>query len=150
MSKKLKAIFDKYVHENEHRLSLARDRAESVRTNHLNLGESLRAELLAATMLPTPEAIIDSAVVVAKLKRGALIKIADLLYYCNKWGVMMCTVPAHNSIGGLNGIGGPDMWGYGKEAIFEKLGVTRKHSGSSEYIHDYSNCDIPKQSALTS
>lgn len=146
MSKKLAAILNKYVSENKHRLILARDRADDVRTGGLTLGESQRAVLLSATSLPTGDSIVNSAKVVAKLKRGALIKIADLMFYCNKWGVMTSLVPAAQEIGGMNLIHGPAVCSDWKEKIYSKLGVTSEHYGNSEYIHDYSGCEIPKGS----
>lgn len=147
MSKKLKAIHDRYVATNETMLAAARDRADAVDTSGMTLGEGERARLFAATQLKNTDELIDSAVVVAKTKRRALILVGGLLYVCNKYGVMICTVPANHVIGCFNGIWGPGITYACGHEILERLGVTYEYDGRDD-IYDYSACIIHPENKL--
>lgn len=145
MQAKLKKIHDTYVTLNREALMKAQDRADQVDTRNLNLGEGERKELLAATEYSSIDEAIASAVVVAKMKRGALIKVGCLLYFCNKYGVMICITPAKTPLGGFNAIWGPGIAFAGGPKILERLGVTYQYNFSvKENIFDYSQCEIEK------
>ena len=147
MSKKLKAIHDRYVATNVEMLAAARDRADAVNTHGMTLGEGERARLFAATQLKNTDELIDSAVVVAKTKRRALVLVGGLLYVCNKYGVMICMVPATQAIGSFNGIWGPGITYACGHEILEHLGVTYEYD-RRDNIYDYSACIVHQENKL--
>jgi len=75
------------------------------------------------------------------LKRAALIQVHNLLYYCNRYGVMTCTVPAKFVIGQFNGEWGPSISFAGGPQILKRVGATSTYSSGGESLFDYSNCE---------
>lgn len=129
-----------FINQHFDELIAARDRAEAANTAGTTLGEGERIELLAATGAESIEELIQSAKVVKRLKRAALIQVKNLLYYANKYGVMNCTVPASIVIGPFNGQWGPSIDYSGKNEILKRLGVTYTYAGNGDYLYDYSQC----------
>lgn len=139
MQKSLSDVKSLFIKKYWQQLVEARDRAEAVDTSSMRLGEGERAQIIAATGAASIDEIINSAFVVKRLKRAAIIQVHNLLYYANQWGVMMCTVPAKHPIGRFTCVEGPGITFAGGSEILQKLGVTRVGVGM-ECRHDYSKC----------
>lgn len=140
MQKQLQKILSLFINKHFEELVAARDRAKQADIAGTTLGEGERIRILAATGAETIEDLILSAKVIKKLKRAALIQVHNLLYYCNRYGVMICTVPASFPIGELNGEWGPDISFAGGPQILEKLGVTSAYTHGGDRLFDYSAC----------
>ena len=140
MQKSLKAIESVFINANFDELVAARDRSYSVNIKKTTLGEGERIKILAATGAATIDELIHGAKVVKRLKRAALIQVYNLLYYCNRYGVMRCKVPARFVFGQFNGEVGPDICFAGGDEILRRLGVTYIHLTGGEYLYDYSAC----------
>jgi len=124
---------------NQEELKAAKERADETKTHHLTLGEGQRQKLLAATKATSIQEIIDNAVVIKRMKCAALIKVHNLLYLANRYGVMICKVPSGISIKVLSVVEGPGIRFAGGEEILNRLGATRHYDGR-DYIYDYSQC----------
>lgn len=142
MQKTLRAIQRIYIDKHYDELVAARDRADAVDTADRTLGKRSRLEILAATGAASIKEIIDSAKMVKRLKRGALIQVHNLLYYCNRYGVMICIVPAKHVFAQFDFVEGPCIYFDGGPAILERLGVTSVPSVAykRERLFDYSTC----------
>jgi hypothetical protein len=140
MSKILKVIEAKFINRHFDELIAARERAVAVDTGAY-LGNAMHIRLLAATGAESIESLIQSAKVVKRLKRAALIQVGNLLYYANRWGVMWCHVPSTIPIGIFNCEDGPGLCWDTKRAILDRLKVTSTYAGKGEDLFDYSNCD---------
>ena len=140
MQKSLKKIEAIFINSYAGELVAARDRADNAEISGTTLGEGQRIKLLAATRAESIEELVKGARVVKKLKRAALIQVHNLLYYCNRYGVMMCTVPANFVIGPFNGVMGPSICFAGGPKILERLGATSVYAHGGEYLFDYSAC----------
>lgn len=139
MQKSLSEVQSLFISKHFQKLAEASERAESVNTSGMTLGEGMRVKLLAATGAASIDELIEQAVVVKRLKRSALIQVHNLLYYANQWGVMICTVPAKCPIGRFNCVHGPGITFAGGPEILHKLGVTKIGVGM-DCLHDYSKC----------
>lgn len=140
MQKSLKHIESLFINTHFDELVAARDRAKSADTSDTTLGEGERIQILAATGAKSIDELIQGAQVVKRLKRAALIQVHNLLYYCNRYGVMICTVPASYTIGPFNGEWGPSITFAGGSQILERLGVTSTYAGGGDHLFDYSKC----------
>lgn len=136
--RKIEALF---IHKHFDELVAARDRANAVDTAKMRLGEGERAKLLAATGAASIEEVVQGAKVVKRLKRSALIQVHNLLYYCNPYGVMICTVPAEFVIGQFNAVWGPGIDFAGGPQILERLGVTKDWGPGNADLYNYSACE---------
>lgn len=141
MQATLQKIEAQFIHKHFDGLVAARDRANAVDTADMRLGEGERAELLAATGAASIEEIVQGAKVVKRLKRSALIQVHNLLYYCNPYGVMICTVPAEFVIGRFNAVWGPSITFAGGPQILERLGVKREWGPGNDELYNYSACE---------
>lgn len=139
MQKTLAKIQSLFISRHFDELVAARDRADAVDTSGMTLGEGERAEILAATGANSIEELVNGAKVVKRLKRSALIQVHNLLYYANRYGVMICTVPAWYTIGPLNGQWGPCIRFSGGPEILRKLGAKATYTGR-DALYDYSQC----------
>lgn len=140
MQKSLKAIESVFINTSFNELVAARDRADSANIDGTTLGEGERIRILAATGAATIDELILGAKVVKRLKRAALIQVHNLLYYCNRYGVMTCTVPASFVIGQFNGQWGPSICFAGGPEILRRLGVTSAYCAGGDSLYDYSGC----------
>jgi hypothetical protein len=140
MQKSLKTIESVFINTNFDELVAARERSYSVNIEGTTLGEGERIKILAATGAASIEELILGAKVVKRFKRAALIQVHNLLYYCNRYGVMSCKVPARFVIGQFNGEFGPEICVAGGEEILRRLGVTYIYLAGGEYLYDYSAC----------
>lgn len=140
MQKTLKQLNSRFLSIHFEELAAARKRADAVDTSQMTLGEGERARLLAATGAESMNEIIQNAVVVKKLKRAALVQIYNLLYYCNRYGVMTCLVPAPFVFGRFNTIEGPSIPFFDDSEILARLGVTRQWLPNGDVLMDYSAC----------
>lgn len=140
MQKSLEKIQSLFIQKHFDELVAARDRAKSADTSDTTLGEGERVIIKTATGASSIEELVEEAKVVKRLKRAALVQVHNLLYYCNSYGVMTCTVPARFTIGQFNGEWGPSICFAGGPQILERLGVTSTYAGGGDYLFDYSNC----------
>lgn len=140
MQKTLRDIQTQFIHSHYEELVAARDRADAVDTAEMTLGEGERVKILAATGADAIEELIQGAKVVKRLKRAALIQVHNLLYYCNRYGVMICTVPASVTLGRFNAQWGPCIQFAGGPQILDRLGVEATYSGNGDKLFDYSGC----------
>ncbi|KZX75871.1 hypothetical protein A3715_13985 [Oleiphilus sp. HI0009] len=141
--KKLIEFSQRYVLENKDVLMDINERADKAYSSKADstLGESMMNAITGGLKM-NPEEIVESAKVIMKLKRSALIQIGPLMYLCNKYGVASCTVPSGISVKCLSYVEGPCIPYPMKDEIFKKLGITSsactKYIG--ERIYDYSHC----------
>lgn len=140
MQKILRDIQTQFIHNHYEELVAARRRADAVDTADMTLGEGERVKVLAATRAETVDELIQGAKVVKRLKRAALIQVHNLLYYCNRYGVMSCTVPATVTFGRFKAQWGPCIHFAGGHQILDRLGVQATYSGKGDKIFDYSGC----------
>ena len=143
MSKQIELILAIHLNKFHAELTLAKARADAANTHDTTLGQSNDIHLLAAIQMDSIDDAVNSAIVVKRMKRAALIQIGILLYMANKWGVTICLVPADVPIGQFNAVWGPHLSYRVQDKIFAKLGVEKSWSGK-DYMADYSNCPETK------
>lgn len=140
MQKALAKIQSTFIAHHFEELVAARDRAKNVDIRTMTLGDGERAQIFAATGAKSIEELINGAKVVKRLKRSALIQVHNLLYYANRYGVMICTVPAKFVIGEFNGEWGPSIQFAGGPEILRRLGAATTYAGRGDSLYDYSAC----------
>lgn len=141
MQKSLERIYNRFYNAHYDELVVASTAADSVDTSEVRLGVGQEMVILAATGLSSVDEILGSAVVIKRIRRGALIQVNNLLYYANKYGVLICYVPSRICIGSFTRRWGPAIPHSIHRCLLDSLNVKVEcPSAGGDRLFDYSSC----------
>lgn len=141
MQSTLQKLVTRHLNLFHEKLLAAKERADDVDTASLNLGDSMRAKVAAATEMPSAQEAMASAVVVKKCKRAALIQVGCLLYFSNRFGVLTCLVPSGLSLECLATVWGPGIPPTENDVLLAQVGAKQTGWDRGDRVFDYSGCE---------
>ncbi len=140
MNESLKKIECVFLIKHFRELEELRARVKATETTGMTIGEAERAKLLAATGAASLAELIETAAVVKCIEREALIQVHNLLYFCNQYGFMRCTLPAGPDQDIFRVGTGPGIALAGGPRILERLGARTDGGQGYDRLYNYSAC----------